>query len=230
MKIISFVFARGNSKGIKNKNLLKFRKTTLLGNSISQAMKSKFINDVFVSTDSSQIASEAKRNKAKVPFMRPKKLASDTSPIIYSWRHAVKYLNNKLNLKPDYIVDVPPTAPLRKVSDIDSCIKLAISKNLDIVYTVTPSSRSPYFNMLVKKNGKLQLVIKTKKKFFNRQETPKTYDMTTVCYVFKPKYINKTKNIHSGKTGFVIVPKERAIDIDDNLDYKFAKYLSNEKK
>ena len=65
MKIIGLICARGNSQGIKNKNLLKFKKTSLLGNSIKQAFKSKFINRVIVSTDSDKIAKEAKETKQK---------------------------------------------------------------------------------------------------------------------------------------------------------------------
>ena len=64
-----------------------------------------------------------------------------------------------------------------------------------------------------------------KKKIFRRQAAPKCFDLTTACYVFKPSYIKKTLDLFSGKTGFVLIPKERAIDIDDNLDYRIARYL-----
>ena len=82
MKIIALICARGNSRGIKNKNLLKFKNTTLLGNAIKQAFRSKYINRVIVSTDSNKIAREALKNKAEVPFVRPSKLAKDNSPEI----------------------------------------------------------------------------------------------------------------------------------------------------
>ena len=97
MNIICFIFARGDSKGIKNKNLLKFKKTTLLGNAILQARKVKYAKRTFVSTDSKQIMLEAKRYKAEIPFLRPKNLASDNSPEILSWRHAINYLDKNLN-------------------------------------------------------------------------------------------------------------------------------------
>ena len=82
MKIVALICARGNSRGIKNKNLLKFKKTTLLGNAIKQALGSKYINQVIVSTDSNKIAREAIKNKAEAPFVRPSKLAKDNSPEI----------------------------------------------------------------------------------------------------------------------------------------------------
>ena len=71
--------------------------------------------------------------------------------------------------------------------------------------------------------------LKKKKLFFRRQDAPKCYDLTTVCYVFKPNYINKTNNLFSGKVGFIKIPKERAMDIDDHWDYKVAKLLSEQK-
>ena len=233
MRIVSFIFARKGSQGIKNKNLLKFKKTSLLGNSILQSRKSRYIQRTFVSTDSKKIAKEAKRNKAEVPFIRPKYLAKNKSPEIYAWRHAAEFLDKKLNINPDYIVSIPTTCPLRKVSDIDNCIRKAIKNKLDIVFAITSSSRNPYFNILEKKKGKLNILSKTglawnfkNKKINRRQDAPKCFDLTTACYVFKPGYIKKTSNLFSGKVGFVLMPRKRSIDIDTHLDYKIASLLA----
>ena len=233
MRIVSFIFARKGSQGIKNKNLLKFKKTSLLGNSILQSRKSRYIKRTFVSTDSKKIAQEAKKNKAEVPFIRPKYLAKNNSPEIHAWRHATEFLDKKLNINPDYIVSIPTTCPLRKVSDIDNCIRKAIKNKLDIVFSITSLSRSPYFNILVKKRGKLNILSKTgsvwnfkNKKINRRQDAPECYDLTTACYVFKPGYIKKTSNLFSGKVGFILIPRERSIDIDTHLDYKIANFLA----
>lgn len=217
MKIIGLICARGNSQGIKNKNLLKFKKTTLIGNSIKQALKSKYINRVIVSTDSAKIAKEAIKNKAEVPFIRPKKLSNNKSPEIKAWRHAISFLNKKNDI--DFIVSVPTTSPLRKVSDIDDCVKKAIKNKLDIVFTVTSSGKNPYFNIVQLKNKKLTLACSTKKKVYRRQDAPKCYDLTTVCYVFKPNYVINNDNLFKGKVGMIEVPKKRAIDIDHIEDY-----------
>ncbi len=158
MKIVALICARGNSIGLKNKNLLKFKKTTLLGNSIRQAFKSKYIQRVVVSTDNEKIMREAKKNNAEVPFIRPKKLSGKNSPEIDVWRHAIKFLNNKKDI--DFIVSVPTTAPLRKVEDIDRCITKAIRENLDIVFTGTMSSKNPFFNIVR---------FKKKKNIFSKQ-------------------------------------------------------------
>lgn len=225
MNIVAFIFARGGSKGLKNKNLLKFRNKSLLGNAILHAKKSKLIKKIFVSTDSLKIKKEAIKYKAIVPFLRPKKLASDKSPEIDSWKHAVNFLNQKLNIYPDYIVSIPATSPLRNVADINKCITKAVNKKLDLVIAITESQKNPYFNMLELKNNKFKM-IKNITNFYRRQDAPKFFDITTVCYVFKTKYIKKTNDILSGKIGYVEIPRERAIDIDNYLDYKIAKFLS----
>jgi len=225
MNIIAFIFARGGSKGLKNKNLLKFRNRSLVGHSILQAKSSKLIKKVFVSTDSLKIKKEAIKYKALVPFLRPKNLASDKSAEINSWKHAVNYLNNELNIFPDYIVSVPTTSPLRNISDINKCIRKAINKKLDLVTVITKSQKNPYFNMLEMKKKKFK-IIKKNKNFYRRQDAPKCFDLTTACYVFKPEYIKRTNNIFSGKIGYIEIPRERAIDIDDNFDYRIATLLS----
>lgn len=224
MKIIALICARGNSQGIKNKNLLNFKGTTLLGNAIKQARGSKYINRVIISTDSHKVAKEAIKNKGEVPFTRPSKLAHTKSPEIQTWRHAIKYLNKDKDI--DFFVSVPTTSPLRKTSDINKCIRKAIKENLDIVFTVSKSLKNPYFNILRLNKKKLDIACKYKKKIFRRQDAPSCYDLTTVCYVFRPNYIMKNKNIFHGKTGFVLIPRERAIDIDDKFDYKIANFLS----
>ena len=234
--VICIICARSGSKGLKDKNILKINDIPLIAYPIIQAKKSKKVGTVLVTTDSKKIAKIAKHYGAVVPFIRPKYLAKPNSPEIYSWRHAVEFLDKKLNIKPDYIVSIPTTCPLRKVSDIDECIEKAIKNNFDIVFAITPSTRNPYFNLLEEKRGKLNILSKTglswnfkKKTFYRRQDTPNCFDLTTACYVFKPSYIKKTLDLFSGKVGFEKIPRDRSIDIDGPFDYKLVKFLSKKK-
>lgn len=226
--IVALICARGDSKGIKNKNLLKIGKKSLLRISIEQAKKIKSIKKIFVSTDSKKIAKEAIKYGAIVPFIRPKNLAKDTTPEILVWRHAISFLNEKLKINPDYIVSLPTTSPLRKLSDINACIKKSITSNLDVLFTATESSRNPFFNMIKKQNKKISTVCnKSSKKYTRRQDAPTCYDLCTVCYVFKPKFILKNKDLYSGNVDFFEVSKKSSIDIDTRFDYKLAKLLYN---
>jgi hypothetical protein len=158
--------------------------------------------------------------------MRPKKLSRDNTPEILVWRHAINYLKNKLNIKPDYIISLPTTSPLRKISDINQCIKKTIKNNLDMLFTVTQSSRNPYFNMIKKNKGQISLVCNKKnKKYFRRQDAPTCYDLCTVCYIFKPSYVKNNFNLYSGNIDIFEVSKETSIDIDNKFDYKLVKFL-----
>ena len=95
------------------------------------------------------------KNLKQRPLFKTKKLSRDNSPEIDAWRHAIKFLYQKLKLKPNYIISVPTTCPLRKVSDLNLCLKTALKKNLDIVFTAVKSSRNPYFNMISKRKKRL---------------------------------------------------------------------------
>ena len=228
MIVLGAVFARKNSKGVKNKNLLRFKNKTLVGHAVDQGYKSKFIKKMYVSSDSKKIINEAKKYRAIEPFRRPKSLSLDNTPHIYVWRHFINHLKKK-KINVDYIVDIPTCTPLRSVSDLDRCIKLAVRKNLDMVHTITKSNKNPYFNMLEKKGKKFKIIKTPVKKISRRQDAPECFDLANVCYVFKPNYILKTKDFLSGKVGFIEIPKERAIDIDDKIDYKVVSLLSKKK-
>jgi len=97
MNIVSFIFARGDSREIKRKNLLKFKKTTLLGNSILQSKKSRYIKRIFVSTDSNKIAREAKKNNIlnkPFKFNKPIILIHGLKDDVVSHKMPQKIMNN----------------------------------------------------------------------------------------------------------------------------------------
>ena len=100
----------------------------------------------------------------------------------------------------------------------------------DLTLCVTKAARHPSFNMLKEKqDGYYELVMKLND-ITRRQDAPEVFDITTVCYVARPSYILKTNALLEGKVTVSIVPKHRAIDIDTELDFKFAEFLLNEKK
>jgi CMP-N-acetylneuraminic acid synthetase len=227
--IVALICARGGSKGIKNKNLLKINNKSLLRISIEQAKKITKIKKIFVSTDSKKIAKEAIKYGAIVPFMRPKKLASDSSSEILVWKHAINFLHNNLKIKPKCIISLPVTSPLRKISDIKLSLKKFLKKNLDILFTATKSQKNPYFNIIKKRKNRVVTSINSKKKIHRRQDAPECFDLCTVCYIFKPEYILRSKNLFSGKADFFEVSKKSSLDIDTKFDYDIAKFLYKRK-
>ena len=226
MKIYSFTFARSGSKGIKSKNLIKFNKKPLISWAIQDSINSKLINKTFVSTDCLKIARVAKKAGATIPFIRPKKLSTSISPEYLSWHHAINFLKDQKDL-PDLFVSVPCTAPLRTSKDLDNMISLYLKEKADFVVGICDSHRSPYFNLMKKKNNNLVLFSNLKKKVFRRQDTPKTFDLTTFAYIAKPNYILNKSNFYSGKArGYYISEKYRSIDIDTLDDLEYAEFLN----
>ena len=122
MSIIAFIFARGGSKGLPDKNIKILNGKPLIAWSIEHAKSVKRVDRVIVSTDSEEIARIAREYGAEVPFMRPAALATDNSPEWLSWQHSLKYLKNTDGCLPDLMLSIPTTAPLRNVKDIDKVI------------------------------------------------------------------------------------------------------------
>ena len=145
-----FIFARGGSKGLKNKNLKKLNGKPLLQYSIDLAKKIKFIKKIFVSTDNKKIENYARKNNIYV-IKRPKKISGDHSKEIDAWKHAIKYLSKKKILFENFL-SLPTTSPLRSKEDIVKSVNMLKGKT-DIILTGTKSKRNPWFNM-VKKNKK----------------------------------------------------------------------------
>ena len=156
--------------------------------------------------------------------MRPNELATDTSPELDSWKHAISYLQNKESYFERFI-SLPPTAPLRNKDDVTKALA-KFDESTDLVVTMTDAQRSPYFNMVKMNNsGYVETIIKNENKYIRRQDAPLCYDLTTVAYVSSPAYILSASNIFNGRVKAVNIPKDRSIDIDDKLDFDLAEMI-----
>ena len=226
-KIVFFIGARGGSKRLKNKNLIKIYKKTLLSWTISQAKKSKFFYDLIISSDSEKILKEAKKNGATFLIKRPKNISLDTSPKFLVWKHAIEIFEKKNNTKIDILVDLDCTNPLRYVYDIDKIIEKKIAnKKCDAIVSIAPSRKNPYFNML-EINKKNNLIIS--KKINNwpsrRQDSPKVYDQVASIYCLDRKFIKDKKKLYDGNIKGYIMKNYQSFDVDNKLDLEIIKYI-----
>ena len=227
MKIFAFIFARGGSKGLPGKNIRNLGGKPLLAHSIIMAQSIDKISRVFVSTDDQDIADIGVQYGAEI-IKRPPELAQDDSPEWLAWLHAIEWLEKRKEFF-DCFVSLPTTSPLRNKADVLNCIDM-LNEDTDIVVTITNTSRSPYFNMVKKEAGYVKLAMRTDSNYIRRQDVPIMYDMTTVAYVTRPVFIKKNSKIFDGRVKSVLIPKERAIDIDDELDFKISEILIKEHK
>ena len=228
MKIFAFIFARGGSKGVPKKNVKMLKGKPLIAYSIEIAKEIESIDKIFVSTDDVAISKVALSYGAEV-INRPPELAKDDSPEWLSWIHAIDWVEKKYG-DFDIFLSLPTTSPLRSKEDVENCLQSINSKS-DVVVGITKSTKSPWFNMVkINKDKSLSILIDTGSKVNNRQESPKSYDITTVAYVTKPEFVKNSKGIFDGKVFGVEIPLERAIDIDTKLDFDIAEYLINKCK
>jgi len=229
--VVGFIFARGGSKGVPRKNIRNLAGKPLIAYAIETAFQSEFIERVVVSTDDEEIAQVARNYGAEVPFLRPKELAQDRSPEWLAWRHAIRALNEIDNDKKlDVFVSIPTTSPLRIVSDVDNAIRMFLENDIDAVITVKKAGRHPSFNMVILDDRNYaRLVLPPDKHVACRQEAPPVYDMTTVVYVLRPAFIMEAEAIFDGRVKSVLIPDERAVDIDTELDFQFAEFLMSKR-
>ncbi len=222
--IIAFVFARGGSTGIPGKNLEEIGGRTLIARAVETARATGLVERVVVSTDDDDIAREAERAGAEIPFMRPPELASSTAAEWMAWQHAV---SQEAIGEFDVFLSVPPTAPLRRPDDLVQCVRRYERGDVDLVVSGSKSSRSPYFNMVRSAgSGRVELVSDLANHVVRRQDVPATFDLTTVGYVSSPGHILRSGGVFDGRVGLVCVPRTRAIDIDEPADLEMARFLA----
>jgi len=229
-KILCTICARSGSKGVKNKNIKPINGKPLIAYTIEQAKASKLFDHIVISTDSDDIANIAKEYGAEVFFKRSADLASDTAGKLEVIRDAFIRSEKYYNKAYDYLIDLDATAPLRSVDDIINSFAQFVKNDNDNLITATPSRRSPYFNLIEQdKDGKVYLSKTLDKFVLRRQDTPKSYDMNASIYIWKRDIILNKNTLFLENTGLYIMPEERSIDIDTELDYKFVEFLMKER-
>ena len=213
MKFIALIPARANSIRIKNKNLIKFKGVSLVERTIITAKKSKYLKNIFLNSDSKKILSIRKKFKNINCYLRPKYLSTSKVKMI----DVIKNFISKVELsKNDYVVLLQPTSPLRSYSDIDRCCKSILKNKSDIVVTVTKKN----FN---NENNKEMYIKNKDKKTLHNSNVNLNKGKNRVVYRNGPSVLviklkNLKNKLYFGKINYVIVPKNRSIDINNHND------------
>lgn len=224
--IVAGVFARGGSKGVPNKNLRIVGGQSLIQRAVLQAKQARHVTRVLCSTDSPQIADEARRFGAEAPWLRPAELAQDTSREWDAWCHMVKNLREQGD-NPRYLMAVPCVAPLRTLDDLNKCTDLAASSDADVIMAVSDAHKNPWFNMVTIDDAtqQVRLVNEPAQRIYNRQAAPQVYDVSTVAFIIKCDYLLTATSIYDGETRAVVLPKTHCVDIDTEDDIAYAEFL-----
>ena len=227
LNIICTICVRKGSRGVPNKNLRKIQGKPLLAYSIDQALQSGQFAHVVISTDSEDLAEAARFYGAECWFLRPPELASSEAAKVPAIRHALLESERKFDEKYDVLVDLDATSPLREVTDINNALDVFFRENADNLITASPARKNPYFNMVEKVDGQVTKVKNINKGIVRRQDAPDVFDMNASIYIWKREVLITRDDIFGDKTSLYVMPEERSIDIDTQLDWDVVEFLIN---
>ena len=226
MNIIT-ICARGGSTGIPGKNIRLLCGKPLIAWTIEQAFASKVADEVYVSTDSEEIANVARSYGAQVPFLRPAELASATAGKLSVIQHLVEWVEKKKG-PVHCIVDLDPTSPLRDLRDIQTCFGM-LEADTDVVISGYEADKNPYFNMVeLKPNGFYERVCQPGNEVLGRQSAPKVFAMHASIDVWHRRSLSSSL-WSSPRIRLHVMPRERSIDIDHPIDFDLVSLLMNKK-
>lgn len=222
MSIIATICARGGSQGVPGKNIRPLHGKPLIVHTIDQALACPGIEGVYISTDSPEIAAVAEAAGAIVPFLRPAELATSSAPKVPVIEHLVKHLQG-LGRVITTVVDLDPTSPLRDIADIENCLAL-MGDDVDVVITGYEAEKNPYFNMVERKpDGNIGVVKPPPGMVAGRQAAPAVFSMNASIYVWRPEALSR--GIWQNRVELYVMPRERSVDIDAELDFFFVEKL-----
>src|SRR5216683_3992260 len=161
LRVLVVVPARGGSKGIPRKNLQLLAGKPLVAHAVATGLAAKLVDRVLCSTDDPEIADAARAAGAEVPFLRPPDLAADTSEDWPVFMHVLDYLDSREGYRPDLIVNLRPTSPLRTPTHVDDAIRLLLDTGADSVKAVCLARQHPHKMWLRQADGGIEPYLKT---------------------------------------------------------------------
>lgn len=220
-EVLAIIPARGGSKSIPHKNIAPLNGKPLISYTIRAAQHSRAVSRVIVSTDDNDIASVCINLGAEVPFVRPKELALDSTPTIDVVLHALDELESTEGYRPDLMVLLQATCPLRNSCDIDQAVSVFLSSDCDLVVSVAEVQEHPY-NMYKIEDGILCPIVERDLTVTSRHDYPVVYRLNGAVYVSRPVTLRESRSFIKGKLVPYVMPRERSIDIDDPIDLHYA--------
>ena len=223
-KVLALIPARGGSRRLPGKNLLKLCGEPITVWSIKAAQQSKYVDRIVVSTDSDEIAEVARAAGADVPFMRPNYLASDTASSLDVVNHALNELNQKGQCY-EFIVLLQPTSPLRTSKHIDESFELLQSKDADAIVGVTELDHPIELTNRLPDDFSMKGFFTTDS-HLRSQDFPKRYRVNGAIYLVRVESLIKENTIFlSDRIYAYKMDREVSVDIDTTYDLKLADAL-----
>ena len=227
LSVLGFIPARAGSKGLPGKNIRPLAGKPLIIYTIEAARKSGVFDHLLVSTDGDEIAQIARQAGADVPFMRPAGLATDTARGIDVLHHGMSWLEER-GKRYDCVMTLQPTSPLRAAEDITNALDLLIERSADAIVSVCEVDHHPWWCNTLPADGCMKDFLRPDIPA-NRQELPRYYRLNGVIYLARWDFIRKCDNWYGPGTYAYIMPRERSVDIDGEIDLMMAETIIEKK-
>jgi CMP-N,N'-diacetyllegionaminic acid synthase len=226
MRIIAVIPARGGSKSVPKKNIKLLGGKPLIAWPIDVAKQVEKIDRIIVSTDDEDIGGIARQYGAEI-YKRPAHLASDEALVIDALRDLYRRLRSE-GEKSDVMVLLEPTCPFRSAEDVKKCLDL-LEYGADSVATFEEADLNPHRTWRINE-GRPEVFIEGADPWLPRQRLPKAFKLNGGVYAFRIDRLEPgSRSLLFGKTGAVVMPKERSVDIDNAIDFLVAENLIREK-
>lgn len=225
MKVLGLITARGGSKGIPRKNLQPLAGRPLIAWTVEAAKAAKGLARIVLSTDDDEIASVCRGLGVDVPFMRPPTLAQDRSPHIDVVEHALASLETLDRFRPEYVLLLQPTSPLRRASDIEDALALATERRPNAVVSVAEAKTHPFLTKRLDENGCLVPFVESSLAYPRRQDLPPAYALNGAIFLNATKSLLRDRVFVPPGTVPLIMSRERSLDIDEPRDLRLAELI-----
>ena len=220
--ILGIIPARGGSKAIPRKNLAILANKPLIAWTVEAAIESDSLDRLVISTDDPEIAEAGKKLGAEVPFLRPTDLASDTATSMDVILHAIRWLEENESYRPDYVLLLQPTSPLRTVTDIRKSIELLLAKRGDSLVSVCESHQHPLWMKSVNEDGKLVDLYPQSATPTRRQDLPPVFALNGAIYLALRTFLLSERTFITDRTYAYVMPENRSLDVDTPWDLYLA--------
>lgn len=222
LSVLALILARGGSAGLARKNLRQVAGRSLLARAVDAAKAAVAVDRVILSSDEAEIIQAALRLGCEVPFVRPAELATAEARSIDVLRHAIGALPERHDL----IVLVQPTSPLRRAADIDAALRLCVASGAPACVSISAVDKPPEWTYRLDDRGALAPVLPDPGTATRRQDLPAAYAVNGAVYVARRDWILENDSFVSPATVGYVMPKERSLDVDDELDLILAEAVA----
>ena len=228
-EVLALIPARGGSKSIPRKNIRLFAGHPLISYSIAAGLAAESVTRLLVSTDDEEIAAIARKYGAETPFLRPAELSQDNTPDLPVFQHALQWLEENEGYRPEILVQLRPTSPLRRVWHIDQSIyQLLAHPEADAIRTVCEPFQNPFKMWQIDPEGFMQPLIHTEyQEAYNmpRQLLPAVYWQTGYVDAAWRDTIIEKASMTGERILPLVIPPNDWIDIDSADDWRRAERL-----